>query len=49
MIERWRLWRAERRLARINRELKAALSDVRRMNAGLRQLLSHSKEEGQGE
>jgi hypothetical protein len=39
MIERWRLWRAERRLARLNRHLKSDLARVRQMNAGLRQLL----------
>lgn len=45
MIERWRLWRVERRMARLNRDLKAALADVRQVNAGLRQLLNNGKEE----
>jgi hypothetical protein len=39
MIERWRLWRAERRLARLNHHLKSDLARVRQMNADLRQLL----------
>jgi hypothetical protein len=45
LTERWRLWRAERSLARLNRQLRADLANLRRVNAGLRSLLSgHDKE-----
>ena len=44
-IERWRLWRLERRMAGLNRQLRSDLANLRRVNAGLRSLLKDSDED----